>query len=252
MATLNELLDLAPILAAPFIGSFLGVLVLRLPAGLPVCAARSRCDHCEEQLAARDLVPLLSWLISRARCRFCTKPLSIFYPGIELAALLVALWAGTELTGWLLWVGCGLGWCLLALSVTDQRVMLLPDAFTLPLIPAGLLVVWAINASALPDHIIGAVAAPAVLLAIRKGYRKLRGHEGLGMGDVKLMAAAGAWLSWQALPSVLLISTVSGLVLVLVRMLLSRSLQSDERIPFGPCICLAIWSVWLYGPIEPG
>lgn len=249
---MNELLANIPILAAPFIGSFLGVLILRLPAGLPIGAARSRCTHCEESLAARDLVPLLSWLINRARCRLCAQPLSVFYPGIELAALFIALWAGTQLSGWLLWAGCGLGWCLLALSVTDQRTMILPDALTLPLVPAGLAVAWAIGPAMLPDHLFGAAAGALTLLAVREGYRSLRGREGLGMGDVKLMAAAGAWLSWQALPSVLLLAAFSGLLLAAIRTLTGRTTSANERIPFGPCICLAIWSVWLYGPIEPG
>lgn len=251
-AAMNELFAIAPALTAPFIGSFLGVLILRLPAGLPVAAARSRCDHCAERLTMRDLVPLLSWLVNRARCRHCAYPLSAFYPGIELAAVLVALWAATQLSGWLLWAGCGLGWSLLALSVTDQRAMILPDALTLPLIPAGLTVAWAIDPATLPDHVTGMAVGFATLLAIRGGYRKLRGREGLGLGDVKLMAAAGAWLSWQALPSVLLTATVCGLALVVIRTVANRPPDPQECIPFGPCICLAIWSVWLYGPVVPG
>ena len=249
---MTELHPIFATLIAPFIGSFLGVLILRLPAGAPVAAARSRCAHCSHGLAVRDLVPLLSWLVNQARCRFCSTKISTFYPAIELGAVIVALWAGTQLSGWLLWVGCGLGWCLLALAATDYRTMLLPDILTLPLIPAGLTVAWFIEPAILVDHVIGAAAGFASFLAMKEGYRWLRGWEGLGMGDAKLMAAAGAWLSWQFLPSVVLIAATSGIGLVAIRRLSGRSTGPDERIPFGPCICLAIWSVWLYGPIQLG
>ena len=112
---------------APFIGSFLGTLILRLPAGRPVVFDRSRCEACETMLTWRDLVPLFSWLMSRGRCRHCGARVSAFYPLIELAALAVALWAVLALPGTLAWAGAGLGRLLLALAVIDARHVLLPD-----------------------------------------------------------------------------------------------------------------------------
>ena len=108
---------LAPVAAAPFVGSFLGVIAERLPAGRPVLIARSACPACDHRLGARDLVPVLSWLFNRGRCRHCGAALGLFYPGIELAALVLALWAAAVVSGWLLWASCALGWVLLALAV---------------------------------------------------------------------------------------------------------------------------------------
>jgi len=237
------------LLAAPFIGSFLGLLVMRLPAGEPLVMGRSRCDHCGHALAAIDLLPLVSWLASGARCRFCGARLSCFYPGIELASLLVALWAGSLLSGWLLWAGCGLGWSLLALAAIDQRTMTLPDALTLPLLPAGLIVAWVIEAASLLDHAIGAAAGYGLFTLSRALHGKLRGREGLGLGDAKLMAAAGAWLGWQPLPSAVLLAALGGLSMIACRVAFTGAASAGERIAFGPCISLATWLVWLHGPI---
>ena len=127
-----------PIVAAPIVGSFLGVLVLRLPAGRPFALARSACPHCGTTLGAADLVPLASWVVLRGRCRHCSAALGAFYPGIEIAAVGIAAWATLALPGSLVWIGCILGWMLLAAALIDFRHLILPDALVLPLIPAGI------------------------------------------------------------------------------------------------------------------
>ena len=187
------------LLIAPFVGSFLGVLIERLPAGRPVLLGRSACDHCGRMLAVRDLVPLVSYLARRGRCACGEARLSAFYPAIELAALGVAMSAVAVLSGWLLWASLGLGWALLALAAIDLRHLVLPDILCLPLIPAGLAIAWALDPALLPDHALGAILGFAAFVAIAFVYRRLRGREGLGMGDAKLLAAAGAWLGWRAL-----------------------------------------------------
>ena len=117
------------ILAAPFVGSFLGVLVLRLPEGRPVLLGRSACPHCGTVLGPRDLVPLVSWLLLRRRCRACGTAIPPFYPLIELAALGVALWAvATAPNAATATAGCLLGWALLALAEIDRALGLLRDA----------------------------------------------------------------------------------------------------------------------------
>ena len=128
MTALSEFHWLILLLAAPFIGSFLALLIVRLPAGAPVVSGRSRCPSCGNTLAALDLVPLLSWLISRGRCRHCGEPVSRLYPGIEIAALVIAAWSLAVLPGWLAWAGAAFGWVLLVLSLIDARDFLLPDA----------------------------------------------------------------------------------------------------------------------------
>src|SRR5262245_49760787 len=101
---------------APFIGSFIGVLAMRLPEGRSVIAGRSQCDHCGHVLGARDLVPFASWLWLRGKCRYCDKAISALYPAIELAALAIVVWAATATGGLVLIASCILGWTLLALG----------------------------------------------------------------------------------------------------------------------------------------
>jgi leader peptidase (prepilin peptidase)/N-methyltransferase len=239
----------AVLLAAPFVGSFLGVVIDRLPAGRAVLVGRSRCDACGATLGAKDLVPVVSWLRQRGRCAHCQAELSTFYPIIELAALAVALSAAWVLSGWLLLVSCGLGWTLLTAAAIDQRHFLLPDMLTLPLIPAGLAVAWAIDPALLMPHLAGALAGFAAFAAIAVLYRRLRRREGLGLGDAKLLAAAGAWLGWQALPGLVVVAALCLLAVALARALTGDSVSAATRIAFGGYLALAFWLVWLLGPL---
>ncbi|HET6469542.1 MAG TPA: A24 family peptidase [Geminicoccaceae bacterium] len=241
-------------LVAPFVGSFLGLLIVRLPIGEGVVWERSACRGCKGRLGARDLVPLLSWLWARGRCRYCGARIGWFYPGIELAALAVALWAAALTSGWVFWASCGLGWTLLALAAIDYRHLILPDALTLPLVPAGLAVAWLIDPAMLPHHMFGAVAGFVGFALVGWVYARLRGREGLGLGDAKLLAAAGAWVSWTGLPSVVLLAGVVGLAGVLAAGAAGRGggLGAERAIAFGPCLALATWLVWLHGPIVLG
>jgi leader peptidase (prepilin peptidase) / N-methyltransferase len=238
----------AVLLAAPFVGSFLCVVIDRLPAGRPLAAGRSRCDACGAPLGAKDLVPVVSWLRQRGRCAYCQAELGSFYPIIELAALAVALSAAWALSGWLLPVSCALGWTLLTLAAIDQRHFLLPDPLTLPLIPAGLAVAFAIDPALLVPHLVGALAGFTAFAAIGMLYRRLRGREGLGLGDAKLLAAAGAWLGWQALPGLVVVAAVCALAVALARALTGDRVSATTRIAFGSYLALAFWLVWLLGP----
>jgi leader peptidase (prepilin peptidase) / N-methyltransferase len=238
----------AVLLAAPFVGSFLGVVIDRLPAGRPLLVGRSRCDACGAMLGAKDLVPVVSWLRQRGRCAYCRAELSTFYPIIELAALAVALSAAWVLAGWLLPVSCALGWTLLTLAAIDQRHFLLPDPLTLPLIPAGLAMAFAIDPALLVPHLVGALAGFAAFAAIGALYRRLRRREGLGLGDAKLLAAAGAWLGWQALPGLVAVAAVCALAVALARALTGDRVSATTRIAFGSYLALAFWLVWLLGP----
>ena len=240
------------IVAAPFIGSFLGVLVQRLPAGMPVVFARSACPHCDRQLAVADLVPLASWLTSGGRCRYCATPLGLFYPGIEIAALAVAAWATVALPDLLLiWAGCLLGWSLLGAAMVDSRHLMLPDVLVLPLIPAGILLHGWLAGDVWIDHLAGALLGFVLFAVISLAYRGLRRREGLGLGDAKLLAAAGAWVGWVGLPSVVMLGAVFGLVTALAMRMTGREVGRVTELPFGPALALAFWLVWLYGPLVP-
>jgi leader peptidase (prepilin peptidase)/N-methyltransferase len=236
------------VLAAPFVGSFLATAALRLPAGRPIVLARSACPACGRRLEAREMVPLLSWVASRGRCRTCGAAIDPIHPLVEALAVVVALWAWLALEPPLAWAGTGLGWALLAAAAADVRHRVLPDAIVLPLAVAGLAATWAFDASAALDHVVGAAVGGFAFLAIREAYRALRRREGLGLGDVKLAAAAGAWVGWAPLPDVVLIAALGGLIIALVRWLGGAPLDRYARLPFGPFLCLGIWLVWLHGP----
>ena len=243
---------LAMVLASPFVGSFLGLLADRLPAGRPVVWGRSACGHCGTTLSWRDLMPLLSWALAGGRCRHCAARLGVFYPAIELGALLVALWSVAVLPGWLALAGGILGWVLMTLAVIDARHMLLPDSLTLPLIPAGLAVAWLIEPARLAGHLAGAAIGFGAIVGLAAAYRRLRGREGIGLGDAKLLAAAGAWVSWEGLPGVLLLAAGGGLAGALVTRLVTGRLSGQDALPFGPYLAGGFWLVWLYGPIFVG
>jgi leader peptidase (prepilin peptidase)/N-methyltransferase len=144
------------------------------------------------------------------------------------------------------------GWTLLTLAAIDWREFVLPYIITLPLIPSGLVVASAIDPGLLGAHALGALAGFASLALIASVYRRLRGREGLGLGDAKLLAAAGAWLGWQGLPSVVLIGAVSALTMALATALGGGKLAWTSRIAFGPHLALAFWLVWLCGPVVIG
>jgi leader peptidase (prepilin peptidase)/N-methyltransferase len=238
------------LVTAPFIGSFLGLLIERLPLGETVVLGRSHCRSCGTTLGAFDLVPLLSWVASRGSCRHCRVALGWFHPGIELAAVGVALWSVLVVPGWLAWASAGLGWTLLALTVIDLRHMILPDVLTWPLIPAGLVVATLASPDAFLPHLAGVAAGAASLGAVAWGFNRVAGREGLGLGDVKLFAAAGAWVGWFGLPSVLLIGAASGLAVAVTLRWAKGNAGPSEPVAFGPYLALGLWITWLYGPLN--
>jgi leader peptidase (prepilin peptidase)/N-methyltransferase len=171
---------------------------------------------------------------------------------MEAAALALAVWAAFVTSGWIVLASCALGWTLLTLAAIDWRTGYLPDVLTLPLAAAGLGVAYAIEPAAVPGHVIGAVAGFIAFAALSEIYRRLRGRDGLGLGDAKLLAASGAWLSWAGLPTTVLYAAVIGLALVLLRRTRGQAMSATDRLAFGPALAAATWLVWLYGPLVPG
>ncbi len=247
---LTDGMALIVLISAPFVGSFLGTLAIRLPDGRSVIAGRSCCPSCGATLGPMSLVPVLSWALQRGRCASCAGRISAFYPSIELAALGTAIWAASVHAGWLLLASCALGWALLALAAIDARRLLLPDALTLPLIPAGLVTIYAIGPDAIWAHALGAAAGWALFVGIDRLYLWLRGRSGLGRGDAKLLAGAGAWVGLAGLPSVVLLASVTALGWAAVAALRGGRLRAGKVVPFGPFIALGFWVVWLYGPLR--
>ena len=234
---------------ALFVGSFVGVVIDRLPEGRLLAARRSLCDACGTVLAVRDLVPLASWLAARGRCRHCGARLGWFYPAVELAALAVVIVSLAVDRGIDAWLDAALGWWLLALAWIDWRRLILPDALTLPLIALGLAAAWVLEPDELWARVSGAACGYLGLWLVAWLYRRLRGRDGLGLGDAKLLAGAGAWVGASGLPSVLAGAALAALATAGVMMLAGMRLDRHSALPFGPFLAAAIWLVWLFGPI---
>jgi len=235
------------LVAAPVIGSFLGTLISRTAAGEGFVAGRSRCEACGHTLGPSELVPLVSFAIQRGRCRACQAPIRRFHLHVELAALLVpatALLAGED--GALLAAGCVLGWTLLALAWIDVLTLRLPDALTLPLVLAGLAEALWLDPEALTDRALGAALGYTAFRLLAWAYRLLRGRDGLGQGDAKLLAAAGAWLGAAMLADVVLVAAVGGLLFAGLLALAGRPVNGSTRLPFGPFLAVGVWSTWLF------
>ena len=239
---------LIALVVSPIIGSFLGVLIRRLPCGEPVMLDRSRCEACRRPLAPSDMVPVASYLLLRGRCRACGTRIAPFHLAIELAAVAVAAVAVAICPdAATLLCGCGLGWTLLALAWIDWETFTLPDVLTLPLVLAGLAATFWLTPESLTDHAAAAALGYLLFRGVAWAYRRLRGRDGLGEGDAKLMAAAGAWVGVTALSGVLLGGALVTLGAALGDALWrGRGLRTPAPLPFGPGLCAALWVVWLF------
>ncbi len=233
------------LIAGLIFGSFIAALTQRWPQGRSIAAGRSRCDHCDTVLPARDLVPVISFIALRGRCRHCGAAIAPRHLGIEIAAAgigVASLALHPDVAGLAI---AGLGWALLLLVITDVEYFWLPDAVTLPLGLAGLAVGLP---PALSDRLIGAAAGFASLWLVAAAYKALTGRTGLGGGDPKLFAAIGAWLGWQLLPPVLLLAALLGLALVGYDRLSGRPVTRYSRVPLGAMLAAAAWPMALAAP----
>ncbi|WP_150290293.1 prepilin peptidase [Sphingobium estronivorans] len=231
-------------IAGAIAGSFLATLILRWPQGREVARGRSACDGCGRLLGVLDLVPLLSALVQRGRCRTCGAVIDPLHGRVEAGCAIIgalALGFAPELggIGWAL-----LGWLLLTLAVLDKRHFWLPDALTLPLAFLGFTIgLWTTDA-VLADRVVGAVTGYLALMIVAIGYRQVRGREGLGLGDAKLLGALGAWFGWQALPFILLLAASLGLLAILAAMAVGRPVNGATRVPLGTFLAVAAVPGW--------
>ncbi|MFM5257955.1 prepilin peptidase [Aeromonas veronii] len=253
------------------IGSFLNVVIHRLPIMLErewqaeyrsyfapdegataperynLMVPRSACPHCGHAITALENIPLLSWLWLKGRCRDCQAPISARYPLVELLTALLSVAVAMVITpGWGTLAALLLTWVLVALTFIDLDKMLLPDQLTLPLLWGGLLFNLANGFVPLADAVIGAMAGYLVLWSLYWAFKLLTGKEGMGYGDFKLLAALGAWLGWQALPIILLLSSLVGAVIGISLIALQKHHQG-KPIPFGPYLAIAGWIALLWG-----
>jgi leader peptidase (prepilin peptidase) / N-methyltransferase len=253
------------------IGSFLNVVILRIPARMQadwrrqarevlelpeadeptppgIVVEGSHCPKCKHPLAARDNIPVLGWLLLKGRCRYCHAPISKQYPLVELLTGLASaavVWRFGPTIGAL--AALAFTWFLIALAGIDARTQLLPDELNYPLLWIGLGLTLLPGWQALPvapsSAILGALIGYLSLWSVYQGFRLLTGKEGMGHGDFKLLAAMGAWMGPIALLPIIMLSSLIG-ALVGGSMMLFFKHQRDVPIPFGPYIAAAGW-VWL-------
>lgn len=240
------------ILAALAVGSFLGCVADRLPRALPIVGARSVCDHCAEVLSPASLIPVASWVIQGGRCRRCRGSVSVYYPAVELTAAAIVALACLSLSGPIMWISIGLGWALLTLGAMDVRHMLLSNVIMIGVCASGLAVALFFSQHDFWQHVAGGLIGAASLGLVNAAYRVVRGHDGLGAGDVWLLATAGAWLTWRGLPTVLLLATVSALLAIGFQKLQGTQIDRRTALPFGAFLCFGFWLTWVYGPLEIG
>ncbi|HEX4312025.1 MAG TPA: prepilin peptidase [Acidobacteriaceae bacterium] len=236
-------------------GSFLNVCISRLPRHESLLKPRSRCPRCGASIRALDNIPILSWILIRGRCRSCGQRIAWRYPAVELAT--AALFLLSFLRFGLTIPGAGtatLSFLLLGLAVMDAETMRLPDAFTLTGIALGILYAFLLPAETLNDHlrqggraILCALAAALLLLLLRWLYALARHQEGLGMGDVKLLAMIAAWLGPAPTILTLIIGAFATALFGLLAVALSRGKRrfASARLPLGSFLCAtAIYAIY--------
>ena len=200
---------------------------------------RSSCPHCGHFITALENIPLLSYAVLRGRCSQCKACISPRYPLVELLTGVLSAGAawhfgyGVACVGALVFL-----WCAVALCFIDLDTMLLPDDITLPLLWAGLLFNVGEVFTSLPSAVIGAVAGYLILWSVYWLFKLVTGKEGMGYGDFKLLAAIGAWLGWQVLPVVILLSSLVGAVVGISLMIFAKH-GRETPIPFGPYLAAA-------------
>lgn len=252
------------------VGSFLNVVIHRLPKMMerewhaqcaelrgettPPAAAkynlvvpRSACPACGHGITALENVPVVSWLVLRGKCSACAAPISSRYPIIELLTGVLSGYLASRFGfGWPLIGALVFAWALVAAAFIDLDTTLLPDDITLPLLWLGLLL--NLRGTFVPLHtaVVGAVAGYLALWSVYWGFKLLTGKDGMGYGDFKLLAAIGAFLGWQALPAVILLSSVVGAAVGIALIVFARHGRSTP-IPFGPYLAAAGVLALLWG-----
>ena len=240
------LLPIAGVVLGLIIGSFLATLVLRWPDSRSVVSGRSSCDHCGHQLRARELIPVASFILQAGKCRQCGATIARDHVAIELAAALiggVALYAAPGVEGM---AGAIFGWLLLALAALDVKHHWLPDRLTALLAVSGLLACFVLISPPLVDRLIGGLGGFVSLVIVARLYRIIRGRDGLGGGDPKMLGGIGCWLGWSALPLVILGASLVGILVAISWQLRGKSVAADSPLPFGSLMAVAAFPVWLY------
>ncbi len=218
-------------------GSFATAASHRLPREEPIALDRSRCPACGHVLSAIDLIPVVSWILARGRCRHCGAPISFRYPAIELAtaALFVTAWslAADDIVRAALLALTGLGQVVIV--VADLEEGIIPDKVLLAMVPLAIAWRWHVDGGWL-DAAAGTLLAGALMYGLRTAFKALRGIDALGLGDVKFVALAGFYVGLSGIAPFLLLGGAIGIGFGLAW----RSTGRSDAFPFGPALCVAL------------
>ena len=232
------------------VGSFIGTALVRLPEDRSILSGRSSCDACDARISARDLVPLWSWLALRGRCRACGAAIGVWQPGCEVAGALIGGAAVLFAPEGLALPAMLLGWQLLLLGVIDARHLWLPRPLVAVLAVSGagfalLRACQDANLLPLSYALAGGALGFGMLWAVARGYRMVRGREGMGGGDPPLLGAVGLWLGPMGVIGTVIGASVIGLAAALVMLLLRRPVAADTALPLGTLMAAAAWVIFL-------
>jgi leader peptidase (prepilin peptidase) / N-methyltransferase len=229
-------------------GSFLNVCIYRLPRHESIVFPASHCPHCGEPIKFYDNIPLVSYVILRGKCRNCKQNISGRYPIIEtisgLLAIAIVIKYGLTLHSLLLLL---LVFSLIIVTFVDLDFQIIPDILSIPGIIAGIGASFFIPTISWIDSILGILAGGGFLFIIAVTYKWLTNRDGMGGGDIKLLAMVGAWLGWKAVPFILLISSFIGALIGSISLLLAKK-SLRYKIPFGPFISIAAVIYLFFGP----
>jgi len=210
---------------------------------------RSRCPHCGHMITALENIPVLSFIFLKGKCSSCGAKISIRYPVIEMTTAILSIIVAWHFGyGWQAASALLLTWALISLSMIDYDHQLLPDSITLPFLWLGIILsLFEINPHVdLRASVVGAIAGYLVLWSVYKLFKLVTGKEGMGYGDFKLLALLGAWMGWQALPVIIILSSLTGAVIGM-GLIIAFGRDRNIPIPFGPYLAIAGWINLLWG-----
>lgn len=217
------------------------------PAVFNLSSPASSCPKCQHKIRFWENIPVISYLLLGGKCANCKTSISLQYPGIEvITAILSISVAYIYGVSWMTLLGLILTWTLVALTVIDIQTQLLPDNLTLPLLWLGLIANSSQLFTDLESAVWGAIAGYMILWTVYQVFKKLTGKEGMGFGDFKLLAALGAWMGWQMLPQIIILSSLVGAAIGIALIIFKRH-ERSVPIPFGPYLAIAGWIAFIWG-----
>ena len=241
------MLNFISIIFGAIVGSFLNVCICRIPKGESIIFPGSHCPHCQRPIPFYDNIPLVSYLLLRAKCRYCQGPISLQYPLVE---------GVTALSSFLLFTRFGISWSylfyfsfiasLIVITVIDLFHQIIPDVISLPGIGVGLIASLILPQLTFLNSLIGVLLGGGSLWAVALLYQWLRKGEGMGGGDVKLLAMIGAFLGWKFVFLTIFISSLIGSICGIIDMI-AKGKDFRHMIPFGPYLCLGAVISLFYG-----